>query len=62
MDPSILHSFIEGSTKPSPTHLGAIWGELDAQINPFIYVLTIPGDIFRSLEPAAKDWIVGAFM
>lgn len=45
-----------------PTHLGSIWGELDAQITPFLYVLTIPGYVFRSLEQAAKDFIANTFM
>lgn len=44
------------------THLGSIWGELDAQITPFLYVLTIPGHVFRALEPAAKDFIASTFM
>lgn len=48
--------------QPIPTHLGAIWGELDAQITPFIYVLTIPGQVYRSLEQAAKDFVATTFM
>lgn len=52
----------EGPAVAHPTHLGAVWGELDAQITPFVYVLTIPGHVFRGLEQAARDFIATTFM